>query len=80
MITTNTSGVHRLENLKANTKYYVKLVATNQAGITSEKVIEFVSKISMADAINQCHPTNGYCDYGIYVKYGGNIFALYRVT
>lgn len=79
-ITTNQSGTIRLENLKANTKYYVKLVSTNQAGVTSEKVLEFVTKISMADASNLCHPTNGYCDYGIYVRYGGNIFALYRLT
>lgn len=80
IVTSETSGSYLLEKLKANTLYYVKLVAVNQAGVLSEKVIEFVTTITMSDAANQCHATNGYCDNGIYVKYGGNIFALYRLS
>lgn len=75
-----TSGSYILEKLKANTTYHVKLVVKNQAGVSSEKVIEFASHVTMGDAITQCHVTDGYCDNGIYVKYGGNIFALYRLS
>ncbi|MCI8575849.1 MAG: prepilin-type N-terminal cleavage/methylation domain-containing protein [Bacilli bacterium] len=80
LITTNTSGSYLLEKLKSNVTYYVKLVVTNQAGIASEQVIQFTPQFQMKDAINQCNAKNGYCEQGVYVKYGENIYVLYRKT
>lgn len=80
LVTTNTSESVELKDLRANTTYYVKLVVTNQAGLTVEKEYSFLAKFIMADAQYYCDLKDGYCDKGIYVSYGGHIFALYRAT
>ncbi len=70
----------RYQDLKANTHYFVKLVAMNQAGITTEKTIFVDTSYNAKDAVTKCDLRDGYCNEGIYVKYGENIFVLYRST
>lgn len=79
-VTSNTSGTYVLKQLKSNTTYSVKLKVMNQAGVVSEKVIQFTPQFQMKDAIHQCNAQNNYCENGVYVKYGNNIYVLYRKT
>ncbi len=69
-----------LGTLKANQTYYIKTVLTNNAGIKGEEITSFKAEYNMTDAITKCSVSNNYCNNGVYIQYGENIFALYRVN
>ncbi len=78
--TSDMKGSDVLSNLKANEKYYVKLQVTNKSGLIASKEISFDALFTLDDAAYYCDIQKGYCDKGIYVRYSGYLFALYRKT
>lgn len=78
--TSNLTGILNLDNLIANSHYFVKLTATNEAGLSTEVKSHFTANLTMHDAEYYCDTSSGYCNKGIYVKYSGRLFALYRGT
>ena len=58
----------------------MKVILKNYAGGEAEIVTKFKTTFTMNDAISKCNVNNTYCNGSVYVKYGENVFALYKVT
>lgn len=71
------------DRLETKKKYYYKLVVYNRAGLKTESsVIEFTPIYNVKNAyyeLNQvCSNTNYYNKDGYFVKYGGQIYAMFN--
>ncbi len=69
-----------LKNLNVNSEYDVRLTTTNKSGLTGTAKATFKAVFDMEDAAYKCVPdeNNNYCNDGVYIKYSGRIFVLYR--
>lgn len=75
---TASNGVCDLGRLSSGVKYYVKVVATNNANLTSSKDLNFTASVLISDAYTEICKGNEYCNDKLYVKYNNNLFVVYR--
>lgn len=75
---TASNGVCDLGRISSGVKYYVKVIATNNANLTSSKDLDFTANVSISDAYTEICKGNEYCNDKLYVKYNNNLFVVYR--
>lgn len=68
-------------DLESGRTYHYKLEIVNQAGLSVTKTWTYVHYIFMEDARNKCEIMANlpYCNEGVYVKFNGYLFVLFRV-